>query len=110
MELQHNDNRVYHVSVDEVTFFSYLGCAIFKLRISFHPYSDSHSTREHIFVREYKLYINGEFRDASDRRTFTATNPFNQETIATFARASVSDTQAAIRSARDAFDSGPCLD
>jgi aldehyde dehydrogenase (NAD+) len=58
-------------------------------------------------VREYKLYINGEFRDASDRRTFTATNPFNQETIASFARASVSDTQAAIRSARAAFDNGP---
>ncbi len=58
-------------------------------------------------VREYKLYINDEFRDASDSRTFTSINPFNQQTIATFARAGVVDTQAAIRAAREAFDNGP---
>ena len=60
-------------------------------------------------VREYRLYINGEFRDASDQRTFTSTNPFNQETIATFARAGVAETQTAITAARDAFDKGPWL-
>ena len=58
-------------------------------------------------VREYKLYINDEFRNASDKRIFTSTNPFNQETIATFARANVAEAQAAIKAARDAFDNGP---
>lgn len=64
-------------------------------------------SRELQLVREYKLYINGEFRDASDKKTFTATNPFNQQTIASFARAGVLDTQTAIKAARDAFDNGP---
>jgi len=77
--------------VDELLFFPYLGSAISKLhsRPGVHPktYSDLHSSRERTFVREYKLYINGEFRDASEKKTFTSTNPFNQETIATFARA-----------------------
>ena len=58
-------------------------------------------------MREYKLYINNEFRDSSDKRTFPAINPFNQETIATFARAGVTDVQTAIQSAREAFDNGP---
>ena len=59
-----------------------------------------------MFVREYQLYINNEFREAADRRTFASTNPFNQETIATFARAGVPDVQAAVMAARQAFDSG----
>ncbi len=58
-------------------------------------------------MREYKLYINGEFRGAFDKKTFTSMNPFNQETIATFERAGIHDTQAAIKAAREAFDNGP---
>ena len=58
-------------------------------------------------MREYQLYINDEFREAADRRTFASTNPYNQETIASFARAGVLDTQAAISAARNAFDNGP---
>ncbi len=58
-------------------------------------------------VREYQLYINDEFREASDRRTFTSTNPFSQATIATLARAGPADVDAAVRSARKAFDEGP---
>ena len=58
-------------------------------------------------MREYHLYINNEFREAADRRTFTSINPFNQETIASFARAGVADTQVALKAARDAFDDGP---
>ncbi len=58
-------------------------------------------------MRSYQLYINSEFVDAADRRTFTSTNPFNQEVIATFARAGVADAQRAIASARAAFDSSP---
>jgi acyl-CoA reductase-like NAD-dependent aldehyde dehydrogenase len=58
-------------------------------------------------VREYHLYINDEFREAVDKRTFTSTNPFNQEAVATFARASRVDAQTAIKAARAAFDNGP---
>jgi acyl-CoA reductase-like NAD-dependent aldehyde dehydrogenase len=58
-------------------------------------------------VREYKLFINNGFVDAADGRTFSSINPFNQETIATFARAGMADAQKAIRAARSAFDDGP---
>lgn len=60
-----------------------------------------------MFVREYHLYINNEFRPSADKRTFTSINPFNQQTIAAFARASAVDAQSAIRAARDAFDNSP---
>jgi acyl-CoA reductase-like NAD-dependent aldehyde dehydrogenase len=58
-------------------------------------------------VKRYQLYINNGFSDASDGRTFTATNPYNQELIATFARAGVPDARRAITAARAAFDAGP---
>jgi acyl-CoA reductase-like NAD-dependent aldehyde dehydrogenase len=58
-------------------------------------------------VREYQLYINNEFRAASDKRTFTSINPYSQESIATFARAGAVDAQGAIKAAREAFDNGP---
>jgi aldehyde dehydrogenase (NAD+) len=58
-------------------------------------------------VRTYQLYINNEFVGASDGRTFTSINPFNQEFVATCARAGISDAQKAIKAARDAFDNGP---
>jgi aldehyde dehydrogenase (NAD+) len=58
-------------------------------------------------MREYKLYINGEFVDAESKLTFDSINPFNQRVVATAARAGVSDAQRAIRAARNAFDNGP---
>ena len=58
-------------------------------------------------MREYLLYIDDAFREAAGRQTFTATNPFNQETIASFARAGVDDVRDAVRAARRAFDNGP---
>ena len=58
-------------------------------------------------MREYQLFINNEFTNAADKRTFTGINPFNQAPIATFARAGVSDAQWAIQAARKAFDEGP---
>jgi aldehyde dehydrogenase (NAD+) len=58
-------------------------------------------------LREYQLYIGNEFVSAGDHRTFPGINPYNQETIATFARAGVADVQKAIAAARDAFDNGP---
>lgn len=58
-------------------------------------------------MREYRLYINNEFVDASDTRTFAGINPFNQETIATFARGGAADIEKAVAAARNAFDNGP---
>ena len=58
-------------------------------------------------MRNYQLYINNEFIDAESKQTFPSINPFNQDVIATFARAGVADTRKAIRSAREAFDNGP---
>ncbi len=58
-------------------------------------------------MRSYKLYINSEFVDSTERQSFTSINPFNQEVIATFARAGVRDAQKAIAAARAAFDDGP---
>ncbi|MBZ0202091.1 MAG: aldehyde dehydrogenase family protein [Ignavibacteria bacterium] len=55
---------------------------------------------------EYKLYINGEFRDASNKGTIVAVNPFDRSVFAKLAVASVEDTASAIKAARNAFDSG----
>jgi aldehyde dehydrogenase (NAD+) len=58
-------------------------------------------------LREYTLYINNEFVNAADGRTFAGINPYSQETIAQFARAGATDVQRAVVAARTAFDSGP---
>ncbi len=58
-------------------------------------------------MRSYQLYINGAFIPAADGRTFTSTNPFNGETIATLSRAGSSDVDSAVKAARNAFDNGP---
>ena len=55
---------------------------------------------------EYKIYINGEFRDASDKGTMDAVNPYDRSIFAKLAKATVADTRAAITAARNAFDSG----
>lgn len=55
---------------------------------------------------EYKIYINGEFRDASDSGTMDAVNPFDRSVFAKLAKSTVSDTRDTIKAARNAFDSG----
>ncbi len=55
---------------------------------------------------EYKLYINGEFRNSSDGGTFDAINPYDRSISAKVANATIDDTRSAIKAARDAFDSG----
>jgi len=55
---------------------------------------------------EYKLYINGKFADASDKGTFDSINPYDRSVYAKIAKATVLDTKAAIKAAREAFDSG----
>ncbi len=58
-------------------------------------------------MREYKLYIDGEFVDAESKLTFDSINPFDRHVVAKVARAGVADAQKAVRAARDAFDNGP---
>ena len=92
-------------------FFPILVAQLPSFRPTEHLFQDvqysNRPLREFSFVREYHLYINNEFRPAADKRTFTSVNPFDQQTIALFARANVVDTQAAINAARNAFDNGP---
>jgi aldehyde dehydrogenase (NAD+) len=56
-------------------------------------------------LREYKLYINGEFRSSSDGSSFGSINPFNLTKVAEISKASVADARDAILSARETFDS-----
>ena len=52
---------------------------------------------------KYQLYINGEWKDASDGATIKSYNPANGELLAEIADASNSDVDEAIASAREAF-------
>lgn len=54
---------------------------------------------------KYKLYINGEWRDASDGTTIKVYNPSNGEYLTEIADAANSDVDDAIASAREAFKS-----
>ncbi len=54
----------------------------------------------------YQLFINNEFVDAEDGRTFTTYDPGNDKPIATVAEAGAADAEAAVMAARRAFDSG----
>jgi len=55
---------------------------------------------------EYKIYINGQFRDASDKGVMDAINPYDRSVFAILAKSTVDDTRDAIKAARTAFDSG----
>ena len=52
----------------------------------------------------YQLFIDGQWRPASDGGTLPAINPYNQEVHATIAVATVGDVEEAIHAARRAFD------
>ncbi len=54
----------------------------------------------------YKLFIDGEFVDAQDGKTFESIDPGNEAPIATVAQAGKADAEAAIAAARRAFDQG----
>ena len=58
-------------------------------------------------MANYQLFIDGEFVDSRSKKTFDSINPFNQDVVATVARANVEDTRTAISAARKAFDDGP---
>lgn len=57
-------------------------------------------------MEKYLLYINGEFREASDKGTFKSYDPSNGNEIAEIAKATIEDTRDAIKAARVTFDSG----
>lgn len=58
-------------------------------------------------MRHYQLFIDGTFVDAADGRTVEATNPSNDQPVATVALADREDMHRAIGAAREAFDEGP---
>ena len=58
-------------------------------------------------MREYLLYIDGQFVESSDKRTFNTINPYDQSVVARVARAGVDDVRRAASAARRAFDKGP---
>jgi aldehyde dehydrogenase (NAD+) len=58
-------------------------------------------------MKQYQLFIDGSFVDSVSGQTFESVNPFNQEVVATVARANAQDVQAAVKAARRAFDKGP---
>lgn len=55
---------------------------------------------------QYKLFINGEFVDAEDGKTFESVDPGTGAPIATLAQAGKADAEKAIAAARRSFDSG----
>lgn len=55
------------------------------------------------FQEKYKLFINGEWRDASDKATIKTYNPATGEFLTEIADASEKDVDDAVKSARKAF-------
>jgi aminomuconate-semialdehyde/2-hydroxymuconate-6-semialdehyde dehydrogenase len=58
-------------------------------------------------VLDVKLFIDGQYVDAQDGKTFQSHNPATGEVIAHVAEASAADVDRAVRAARKAFDEGP---
>ena len=58
-------------------------------------------------MKRYRMYINGEFAEPRTGRSFPVIDPSNEETIAEVPDAGEADIDAAVQSARAAFDSGP---
>lgn len=54
----------------------------------------------------YKLFINGEWRDASDGQTVKTYSPVDGSLLAEVAEATKEDVDAAVSSAREAFRHG----
>ncbi|MES3000061.1 MAG: aldehyde dehydrogenase [Pseudomonadota bacterium] len=58
-------------------------------------------------VRTYRMLIGAEWRAASDGETFDSIDPYTGRAWARVPRATTVDVDAAVRAARQAFDSGP---
>ena len=58
-------------------------------------------------VRQTKILIGGEWRDAVSGKTFETINPATEEVIADVAEGDKADIDLAVKAARKAFESGP---
>jgi betaine-aldehyde dehydrogenase len=58
-------------------------------------------------VRTYRNYVNGQWAPSASGETFPVYDPSSEEVIARVSAANRSDVDAAVKAARDAFDSGP---
>jgi acyl-CoA reductase-like NAD-dependent aldehyde dehydrogenase len=58
-------------------------------------------------MREYRLFIDGEFVDSASGQTFETCSPSDGSVIGTVARAGREDVDRAVTAARRAFDDGP---
>ena len=59
--------------------------------------------KEDFIQSKYDLYINGEWREASDKKTLVTTSPADGSILATIAEATDEDVNLAINSAWAAF-------
>ncbi len=57
----------------------------------------------------YGLFIDGEFRDASDGKVFKTLSPSTEEVLSEVAQASAEDVDAAVKAARKAFEKWSAL-
>src|SRR5881396_3874519 len=55
-------------------------------------------------VRRYQLFINGKFRDARSGKTFESISPHDRSVVAVVAEGDKADIDAAVASARAAYD------
>src|SRR4051812_19449084 len=55
---------------------------------------------------DWQLFINGEYVDSASGETFHVINPATNEKLASVARGSRADVDAAVAAAREAFDKG----
>lgn len=58
-------------------------------------------------VEQYRMLIDGVWRDASDNAVFDSVNPFNGQSWAQVPSATTDDIDSAVATARTAFESGP---
>ena len=55
-------------------------------------------------LKEYKMYINGSWVDAENKKTFKSLNPENNEAWASVPSASAKDVDKAVQAAQKAFE------
>ena len=55
-------------------------------------------------LKEYKMYINGAWVDAENKKNFESLNPENNEPWATVPEASAKDVNKAVEAAQKAFE------
>ena len=69
--------------------------------------SDEVESRVAAFLaRQHRLFIDGDWREASSDRTIEVLNPANGRRLATVSAAGAQDIDRAVRAARSAFDAG----